>query len=146
MRAYYSLTLGIFLAVVANVAASAEPGLTGNWVGTFDGVQVEIPVEPGPFGYENGDPRTIKGPQFIETTLHIDFETGRPGLAVGTWSTQKFRQRFACAQIRHALWNCIDAGGRASLEMMSATKMKVCYLDNRLGAQGAGCALLQKVG
>lgn len=121
-------------------------GLTGNWVGPFNGVQVEIAVEPGPFGYENGEPRTVQGPRFVKTTLHIDFETQRNGLAAGTWSTDKFRQRFACAQISQTVWNCVDAGGRASLEVVSATQIKVCYLDNRLGAQGAGCALLRKVG
>jgi hypothetical protein len=103
-------------------------------------------VEPGPFGYESGEARTTKGPRFVETTLHMDFETQRKGLATGTWSTQNFSQRFVCAQIDGAHWNCIDAGGRASLEVISEVKIKVCYLDNRLGAQAAGCALLQIVG
>lgn len=146
MRTYHSLTLGILLSVVANVAASAEIDLTGKWVGPFNGVQVEIPVEPGPFGYQNGEPRTVAGPRFIETTLHIEFETQRKGLAAGTWSTEKFRQRFACAQISPTVWNCVDGGGRASVDVLSATQIKVCYLQNRLGSQGAGCALLQKVG
>lgn len=146
MRTYHSLTLGVLLSVAANAAASAEIDLTGKWVGQFNGVQVEIPVEPGPFGYQNGEPRTVPGPQFVETTLHIEFEIQRKGLAAGTWSTEKFRQRFACAQIGQAVWNCVDGGGRASLDVMSATEIKVCYLDDRLGAQGAGCALLRKVG
>jgi hypothetical protein len=146
VRTYYSLTLGILLAAVANVAASAEMNLTGRWVGPFNGVQVEISVEPGPFGYQNGEPRTVQGPRFVETTLHIDFEDQRQGLAVGTWSTANFRQRFACAQINETVWNCVDSGGRASLEVRSASEIKVCYLDNRLGSQGAGCALLRKVG
>lgn len=146
MRPYHSLTAGIILAAAANVAASADTGLAGHWVGTFNAVQVEIAVEPGPFGYESGQPRTVQGPRFMETTLHIDFETQQKGLAAGTWSTDKFSQRFACAQIAETAWNCVDAGGRASLEVLSATRIKVCYLDNRLGAVGAGCALLQKAG
>lgn len=146
MRVYYPLTLGILLSAVANVAASADMDLTGNWVGPFNGVQVEIPVEPGPFGYESGQARTVQGPIFVQTTLHIDFEIQKRGLAAGNWSTTKFHQRFACAQISQDVWNCVDAGGRASLQVMSATEIKVCYLDNRLGAQGAGCALLRKVG
>jgi hypothetical protein len=40
----------------------------------------------------------------------------------------------------------VDAGGRASIEITSPTEMKLCYLDNRQGAQGAGCALLRKEG
>ena len=36
------------------------------------------------------------------------------------------------------------AGGRATVEVTSATEIRVCYLDNREGAQGAGCALLKK--
>lgn len=146
MRTYHSLTIGILFCALAGVATSAEPGLTGSWVGSFDGVQVEIAVEPGPFGYQSGQLRTLQGPRFVKTTLHIDFDTEMKGLAAGTWSTDQFKQRFACAQISHAAWNCVDAGGRASVEVISATKIKVCYLDNRLGAVGAGCALLQKLG
>jgi hypothetical protein len=146
VRTYYSLTIGILFCALASVATSAVPGLTGSWVGSFNGVQVEIAVEPGPFGYQNGQPRAIEGPRFVKTTLHIDFDTERKGLAAGTWSTDQFKQRFACAQINHAAWTCVDAGGRASVEVISATKIRVCYLDNRLGAVGAGCALLQKLG
>lgn len=146
MRTYYSFTIGVFLCALASVATSAEPGLIGRWVGSFNVVQVEIAVEPGPFGYQNGQPRTVQGPRFVETTLHIDFETEEKGLAAGTWSTDQFKQRFACAQISQTAWSCVDAGGRASVEVISTTKIKVCYLDNRLGAVGAGCALLQKIG
>ena len=73
------------------VATSAEPGLTGSWVGSFNGVQVEMAVEPGPFGYQNGQPRTLQGPRFVKTTLHIDFDTEMKGLAAGTWSTDRFK-------------------------------------------------------
>jgi hypothetical protein len=146
VRSYYSLTIGILLYAAASAATSAEIGLTGSWVGSFKGVQVEIAVEPGPFGYQNGQPRTVEGPRFVETTLHIDFDTQRNGLTVGTWSTDEFKQRFACAQIGQTSWSCVDAGGRANVETISATEIKVCYLDNRLGAVGAGCARLQKVG
>jgi hypothetical protein len=76
--------------------------------------------------------------------LQINFETQKKGLAVGTWNAGKFKQKFACAQISPTVWNCVDAGGRASVEITSATEIKVCYLDNRQGAQGAGCALLRK--
>jgi hypothetical protein len=68
------------------------------------------------------------------------------GLAVGTWNAGQFKQRIVCAQLSQAMWNCVDATGRASIQVNSATEIKVCYLDNRQGAQGAGCALLRKSG
>lgn len=144
MRTCHSVTLGALLALVATVPARAETGLTGKWIGPFSGVQVEIPMQPGPFGYESGESRASQGPRFVETTLQIDFETQQKGLAVGTWNAGQFKQRFVCAQLGPTLWNCVDATGRASIEVTSATQIKVCYLDNRQGAQGAGCALLRK--
>jgi hypothetical protein len=144
MRTYYCVALGAVLSVVASLPASAETELTGKWVGPFNGVQVEIPVQPGPFGYESGEARKVLGPRFVETTLQIDFETQKKGLAVGTWNAGQFKQRFVCAQISPTAWNCVDAEGRASIEVTSASEIKVCYLDNLQGAQGAGCALLRK--
>jgi hypothetical protein len=63
---------------------------------------------------------------------------------VGTWNAGEFKQTFVCAQLNPAAWNCVDAGGRASIEIKSATEIRLCYLDNRGGAQGAGCAQLRK--
>ena len=146
MRTHYCVALGAVLSVVASLPASAETALTGKWVGPFNGVQVEIPVQPGPFGYEGGESKRVLGPRFVENTLQIDFETQKKGLAVGTWNAGQFKQRFVCAQISQTTWNCVDAGGRASIEVTSATEIKVCYLDNRQGAQGAGCGLLRKEG
>jgi hypothetical protein len=144
VQSYYSVALGALLSVVANMPARAETDLTGRWVGQFNGVQVEIPLQPGPFGYQSGESRKAQGPRFVETTLQIDFESQRKGLAAGTWNAGEFKQRFVCAQISQTEWNCVDAGGRASVEVTSATEIKVCYLDNREGAQGAGCALLRR--
>ena len=146
MRIYHSVTVGALLSVVATVPAHAETDLTGKWAGPFNGVQVEIPVPAGPFGYESGETRTLKEPRFVQTTLQINFETQQKGLAVGTWNAGQFKQRFVCAQISQTTWNCVDATGRASIEVTSASEIKVCYLDNRQGAQGAGCALLRKSG
>ena len=147
MRTYHSVALGALFAVAANIAVSAETDLTGTWKGPFNGVQVEIPLESGPFGYVSGQSREVQqGPRFVETTLQINFETQKKGLAVGTWNAGQFKQRFVCAQISQTVWNCVDAGGRASVEITSATEIKVCYLDNRQGAQGAGCAILRKAG
>ena len=146
MRTYYSAAVGALLSVIANTPAHAETDLTGKWVGQFSGVQIEIPQQPGPFGYQSGESRKIQGPRFTESTLQIDFETQRQGLAAGTWNAGEFKQRFVCAQIAQTQWSCVDAGGRASVEVRSATEIKVCYLDNREGAQGAGCALLRKTG
>jgi hypothetical protein len=146
VHTYYYVTLGALLSVVANIPARADTDLSGKWVGPFNGVQVEIPVQAGPFGYESGESRTVQGPRFITNTLTINFETQQKGLAVGTWNAGQFKQRFVCAQIGQTMWNCVDAGGRASIEVTSATEIKVCYLDNRQGAQGAGCGLLRKSG
>jgi hypothetical protein len=66
------------------------------------------------------------------------------GHTLTTWSAGEFKQRFVCALVSSTLWNCVDAGGRASIEVRSATEIKVCYLDNREGAQGAGCGVLKK--
>jgi hypothetical protein len=144
VRTYYSVAVGTLLSVVANMPARADTDLTGKWVGQFNGVQIEIPRQPGPFGYLSGESRTIQDSRFLENTLHIDFETQKQGLAVGTWNAGEFKQKFVCAQLAQTQWNCVDAGGRASVEIRSATEIKVCYLDNREGAQGAGCALLRR--
>jgi hypothetical protein len=145
VRTYYSVAVGTLLSVVANIPARAEIDLIGKWVGQFNGVQIEIPVQPSPFGYVGGESRQqIQGPRFVENTLQINFETQKQGLAVGTWNAGKFKQQFVCAQLTQTQWNCVDAGGRASVEIRSATEIKVCYLDNREGAQGAGCALLRR--
>jgi hypothetical protein len=146
VRIYRSVIVGTVLSVVASIPAWADTDLTGKWVGPFKGVQIEIPVPAGPFGYENGDARTIQGPRFVENTLQINFEKQQKGLAVGTWNAGEFNQRFACAQVSQTMWNCVDSNGRASVEVTSASEIKVCYLDNRQGAQGAGCAVLRKSG
>jgi hypothetical protein len=144
VRTYYSVALGVLLSVVANVPARAETGLTGSWVGQFKGIQAEFPQQPGPFGHQAGEHRTVAGPVFTETALQINIDTEREGLAAGTWIAGEFKQRFVCAQVSKTQWNCVDAGGRASIEVMSPAEIKVCYLDNRQGAQGAGCALMRK--
>ena len=144
MQSYYSVALGALLSVIASIPARAETDLTGKWVGPFNGVQVEIPLQPGPFGWQSGEPRKTLAPRFVEATLQIDIEMQKKGLAVGTWTAGEFRQKFVCAQISQVLWNCVDGGGRASVEVTSPAEIRVCYLDNREGAQGAGCALLRK--
>src|SRR5262245_2396690 len=98
MHSYCSVALGALLSVVANTPARAETELTGKWVGQFNGVQVELPLQPGPFGYPVGEPRKAQGPRFVETTLQIEFENQRKGLAVGTWNAGEFKQKFVCAQ------------------------------------------------
>lgn len=144
MRTYYSVAVGALLSVAANIPARAETDLTGKWVGQFSGVQVEIPRQPDPFGFLSGEPRQIQGPRFVENTLHIEFEAQKQGLVVGRWNAGEFKQQFVCAQLSQTQWNCVDSGGRASLEIRSATEIKVCYLDHREGAEGAGCALLRR--
>jgi hypothetical protein len=146
VRTYYSLAVGAVLSVVAASSAHAETELTGKWVGQFNGVQVELPLQAGPFGYQVGDSRKAAGPKFVETTLQIEFETQKQGLAVGTWNAGEFKQRFACAQLTPTQWNCVDSEGRANIDIRSATEIKVCYFDNLQGAQGAGCALMRKSG
>lgn len=144
MRSSYSVALSALLSFIASIPASADTELTGKWAGTFNGVQVEIPLQPGPFGWQGEDIKKVRTPRFVEATLQLDVETQKNGLAVGTWNAGEFKQRFVCAQISQAMWNCVDSGGRASMEVKSATEIKVCYLDNRQGAQGAGCGLLRK--
>lgn len=146
MRSYYYVTLSALLSFAANVPAHAETALAGNWSGPFNGVQIEVPVQAGPFGFESGEARTVHGPRFVESTLQINFETRQKGLVVGTWTAGQFKQRFVCAQLNPATWSCLDATGRASIEATSASELKVCYLDSRQGALGAGCALLKKAG
>jgi hypothetical protein len=145
MRSYYSVALGALLFVVASIPAYAETDLTGKWVGTFNGVQIEIPPERGPFGYPREEAKGgAQTPRFAEQTLQLDFETQSKGLAVGSWTAGEFKKHFVCAQTSQTIWNCIDSGGRASVEVTSPTEIKVCYFDNREGAEGAGCAILRR--
>jgi hypothetical protein len=147
MRSHHSVLLGALLSVVAIVPARAETDLTGKWVGQFNGVQIEIPPERGPFGYPRDDAKGAQAAQtarFVENPLQLDIETQSKGLAVGTWTAGEFKKHFVCAQTGQTVWNCIDSGGRASVEVASPTEIKVCYFDNREGAQGAGCAILRR--
>jgi hypothetical protein len=144
MRSYYSVALVAFLSVVASIPARAETDLTGKWVGQFNGVQIEIPPERGPFGYAREEAKGAQTPRFVENPLQLDIETQSKGLAVGTWTAGEFKKHFVCAQTSQASWSCIDSGGRASVEVTSSTEIKVCYFDNREGAQGAGCAILRR--
>jgi hypothetical protein len=148
LRIFHRLALGAISSVVLVIPAYADTELIGNWAGEFNGVQVEIPIRSGPFDYEFGQPLAGKlpGPRFVHAILHVNFETQKNGLAVGIWKTAKFEQRFVCAQLSENIWNCVDAGGRTRIELKSATEMRLCYLDDREGAQGAGCASLRKIG
>lgn len=144
MRTYSLVAMGALLSVLVSIPARAETDLTGKWVGQFNGVQIEIPAERGPFGYPREEGRGTQTPRFIENPLQLDIETQRQGLVVGTWTAGEFKKHFVCAQTSQTIWNCIDSGGHASVEMTSPTEIKVCYFDNREGAQGAGCGILRK--
>jgi hypothetical protein len=143
VRSYHFVALSV-LFCIAGFPACAETDLSGKWAGPFNGVQVEIPLQPGPFGWQAGEARKVQAPKFVETTLTITFEVQKKGLAVGTWTAGEFAQKFVCAQTNPTVWHCEDAGGRASVEVTSASELKVCYLDHRQGAQGAGCGLLRR--
>ena len=145
MRNYHSVLVIAFLSVLAVSPAHAQTDLTGKWTGTFSGVQVEFPQQRGPFGQTIDEGRkSTSAPRFVENPLQLEFDSQKNGLAVGTWTAGEFKQRFVCALVNSTAWNCVDAGGRASIEVKSPTEIKVCYLDNREGAQGAGCGLLKK--
>lgn len=145
MRSHCSVTLSALLSVAASIPARADTGLIGKWAGPFNGIQTEVTLPPGPFGYVRGEAEKVaEGPRFVEATLQINVEIQKNGLAMGTWTAGEFKQRFVCAQISQAIWNCVDGGGRASVEVRSPTEIKVCYLDHREGSQGAGCALLRR--
>ncbi len=144
MRNYQSVIV-IAFSVLAGSLAHADADLMGKWIGTFSGVQVEFPPQRGPFGQTKDDGKNgSSAPRFVENPLQLEFDSQKNGLTVGTWTAGEFKQRFVCALVSSTMWNCVDAGGRASIEVKSATEIKVCYLDNREGAQGAGCGLLKK--
>ena len=65
MRSYYSVALGALLSVVASIPARAETDLNGKWVGQFNGVQIEIPPERGPFGYPREEAKGAQTPRFV---------------------------------------------------------------------------------
>jgi hypothetical protein len=146
VRNHHSFALIAPLLAIISVPAYADTELTGKWVGPFHGVQIEVPADAGPFGYEAGEARTQPGPRYIDSTLTISFDSQQKGLAVGSWSARQFKQRVVCAQLGATAWNCVDATGRSSIEVTSASELKVCYLDSRQGALGAGCAVLKKSG
>ena len=142
MKFLTTMTSAILLLVAS--ASSWAADLTGKWVGPFKGVQIEIPLRPGPLGWQGDQQRQIEEPRFVESTLTIAFDKQQDGLAVGNWSAGEFAQKFVCANTSGKMWECIDSGGRASVEEMSASEIRVCYFDHRSGAQGAGCAVLKK--
>ncbi len=144
MKMTHRLSLGCILAIVTNLCAATEIDLTGKWTGPFHGVQIEIPAQSNQLGFLGGEWKKFQGPRFLDKTLQFVVETQKQGLAIGTWSAGEFKQQFVCAELGPMRWNCLDAGGRASLEVTSNTEIKVCYLDDRESALGAGCAALHK--
>ena len=145
MKKLISVLFVTLIAVTATFPTLADVPLTGTWSGKFVGVQIQFPSQRGPFGLlKDNSRKPSPDSKFTETPLTLDFSNEKNGLAVGTWKSGEFSQNFVCAQISSTMWNCVDAGGRGSLELKSSTQLKVCYLDNREGAQGAGCGLLQK--
>jgi hypothetical protein len=147
MRNYCSVALGVLLyAAAAALPARADSELIGKWVGQFNGVQIAIPAEPGPFGYLHEGVQTAQTSKYVEKPLRLDIESQKKELMIGTWASGsgEFKKRFVCAQTSQLVWNCIDSGGRASVEVTSPTEIKVCYFDHREGALGAGCAILRK--
>jgi hypothetical protein len=144
VRTCHFASIGILSLSATYAFAATGNELAGKWSGQFNGVQIEIPLESGPIGWLAEPKTATQGPRFVQTTLQIEFETQKNGLAVGTWISGNFKQKFVCAQLSSAIWNCLDAGGRASLEVQSEAAIKVCYLDNREGGRGAGCAVLHK--
>ena len=143
MRSYYSVTLAVFL-VIGAITAHAESDLVGKWSGQFVGVQIEMPAERGPFGQARDDHKSALPARFVDNALQFVIETQNKGLIVGTWAAEDYKKHFVCAQTSPTEWNCIDSGGRATLEVTSPTEINVCYFDNREGAQGAGCASLRR--
>ncbi len=145
MRSYYSVALAVFLFIGA-VTAHAESDLVGKWTGQFVGVQIEMPADRGPFGQARDDNKGAPPARFVDNVLQFVIETQNKGLIIGTWAAENYKKHFVCAQTSPTEWNCIDSGGRATLEATSAsaTEIKVCYFDNREGAQGAGCASLRR--
>jgi hypothetical protein len=141
-----SIGLGAAMYLAVVTPANAESSLLGKWLGQFKGVQIELPAERGPFGYAREEANAVRPPKFVEKPLQLDVESDSKGLATGTWTSAagEFKKRFVCAQVSTLSWNCIDSGGRATIDVTSATEIKVCYFDNREGAQGAGCAVLTK--
>jgi hypothetical protein len=144
VRSLICVTLGTLLAVIISPSAFAGTDLTGKWSGLFKGVQIEIPPERGPFGYARPDGKATPAPRYLENTLQLEIESESRGLAAGTWTSGEFQKRFVCAQTSTTIWTCIDSGGRSTVEATAPGEIKVCYFDNREGAQGAGCAFLQK--
>jgi hypothetical protein len=142
VRSYKSIALAVFFCISA-VSAHAQSDLTGKWTGQFVGVQIEMPAERGPFGQVRDDSKA-PSPRFVDNALQLVIETQNKGLIVGTWAAEDYKKRFVCAQTASTAWNCIDSGGRATLDVTSPTEIKVCYFDNREGAQGAGCASLRR--
>jgi hypothetical protein len=144
MQNFHCVALAALLLSGASVAAQADTDLTGKWTGQFNGIQIEIPPERGPFGYVRDEPKTAQPPRFVDKPLQFEIDTQNKGLVAGTWVSGEFKKRFVCAQTGQATWSCIDAGGRASLEVTSPGEIKLCYFDNREAAQGAGCATLRR--
>jgi hypothetical protein len=144
MKTYDFLALGAFSSLFACVPAHADTDLMGKWVGQFNGLQIEVPTERGPFGAPREQPKGPQAPRIVENTLQLDIETQSKGLAEGVWTSGQFTKHFVCALTGQTVWNCIDSGGRASVEVTSPSEIKVCYFDNREGAQGAGCAVLHR--
>jgi hypothetical protein len=142
---HMALLAATLISCIVASPALADDALIGKWSGPFKGVQIEFPPQQGPFSYLKDAPKKASpDPKFTETPLTLEFTTQKNGLAVGVWKSGEFSQYFVCTQINSAMWNCVDAGGRASIELKSSAQINVCYLDNREGAQGAGCGLLQK--
>lgn len=144
MRNYLLSVVSGLMCFSVSVPLQAGTDLTGEWVGSFKAVQVGRSATPqSPFAPKSRED-SDDSPKFIEGSLTITFEVQQDGLAVGTWVSGQYGQRAACAMTGSDSWTCIDPGGHATIEVISASELKYCYLFHSDIGQGAACAALTK--
>ena len=76
--------------------------------------------------------------------MTVAFEVQQDGIAVMNWTTGQYSERAACAMTGSDSWTCIDPGGHATIEVMSASELKYCYLFPGDIGHGTACVDLKK--
>lgn len=133
--------------------AQAEADLTGTWSGTFVGVSIGAPqfgpaavvgrsaqiTEPRPAG-ERIEPK----PEFVETDISVVIETQKGSALAGHWASPDSGFPFVCTFAADNMMLCADNRGYTRAEILSATQMKVCYVESSFEGKLTGCASLTK--
>lgn len=134
--------LVIVLAALAPAPAAAQdfPNLVGTWKGNSESI-----VLPGGNTHHPGKARdSAKGPRMssVPFTLVIDNQDGRR--FSGTFSSPRHKETVIAVISRNGAIYMVDDDGYTVGNMISPSKLELCYMKQSSGGRVASCTEMTK--